>query len=124
MKLSRRAEMGSAIVSSLPGWCRSPFRKFKACSVFYFLCCIEIINEAGAITTQVVDKVKLLVQSVHRCSLFHCDLVEREFFTLDCAKKLLTERDNWSAYKAGTFAACQGAWITAAFVFEQLTRHF
>ncbi|KAJ6731845.1 C1ORF73 PROTEIN [Salix purpurea] len=122
--------------------------------------CIEIINEAGAITTQVVDKVKLLVQSVHRCSLFHwyvlvmysilmhshsmwsyvvhnkkescnpdsdlncslcSDLVEREFFTLDCAKKLLTERDNWSAYKAGTFAACQGAWITAAFVFEQLT---
>ncbi|KAJ6355155.1 hypothetical protein OIU77_005698 [Salix suchowensis] len=226
MKLSRRAEMGSAIASSLPGWCRSPFRKFKACSVFYFLwleniqtwvslfwiklglfieylvdvhegkivtrqerlsvpeifdfkgenvgislklayyvhkfsvSCIEIINEAGAITTQVVDKVKLLVQSVHRCSLFHwyvlimysilmhshsmwnyvlhnkkescnpdsdlnsslcSDLVEREFFTLDCAKKLLTERDNWSAYKAGTFAACQGAWITAAFVFEQLT---
>ena len=33
--------------------------------------CIEIINEAGAITTQVVDKVKLLVQSVHRCRLFH-----------------------------------------------------
>ena len=122
--------------------------------------CIEVINDAGAITTQVVDKVKLLVQSVHRCSLFHwhvrimysmlmhshsmwsyvvhnkkescnpgsdlnsslcSDLVEREFFTLDCAKKLLAESDNWSAYKAGTFAACQGAWITAAFVFEQLT---
>ncbi|PNS94002.1 hypothetical protein POPTR_018G118800v4 [Populus trichocarpa] len=122
--------------------------------------CVEIMNEAGAITTQLVDKVKLLVQSVHRCGLFHwyvlimysillhshsmwsyvvhnkkescnpdsnlncslCrELVEREFFTLDCAKKLLTERDNWSAYKAGTFAACQGAWITAAFVFEQLT---
>ncbi|KAG6740958.1 hypothetical protein POTOM_056430 [Populus tomentosa] len=122
--------------------------------------CIEIMNEAGAITTQLVDKVKLLVQSVHRCGLFHwyvhimysillhshsmwsyvvhnkkescnpdsnlncslcSELVEREFFTLDCAKKLLTERDNWSAYKAGTFAACQGAWITAAFVFEQLT---
>lgn len=122
--------------------------------------CVEIMNEAGAITTQLVDKVKLLVQSVHRCGLFHwyvlimysillhshsmwsyvvhnkkescnpdsnlncslcSELVEREFFTLDCAKKLLTERDNWSAYKAGTFAACQGAWITAAFVFEQLT---
>ncbi|XP_061951660.1 uncharacterized protein LOC133674521 [Populus nigra] len=122
--------------------------------------CIEIMNEAGAITTQLVDKVKLLVQSVHRCGLFHwyvlimysillhshsmwsyvvhnkkescnpdsnlncslcSELVEREFFTLDCAKKLLAERDNWSAYKAGTFAACQGAWITAAFVFEQLT---
>ncbi|CAK7324815.1 unnamed protein product [Dovyalis caffra] len=131
-----------------------------ACYVHKFLVsCIEILDEAGAITTQLVDKVKLLVFSVRHCSLFRwyalimysillhshtmwshvvrnkesCDpdsnlnsslckhLVEHELFSLECAEKMLTEGDNWSAYKVGTFAACQGAWVTAVFVFEQLT---
>lgn len=121
--------------------------------------CIENLNEVSGITTQILDKVKLLVECVCRCSLFDCyarimysillhsqimwscvvnkneeacfldrnlgdslvnHLVEQEIFTLECAKKILAGRDNWSAYKVGTFSAWQGAWVTAAFIFEQL----
>ncbi|KAA8537247.1 hypothetical protein F0562_027066 [Nyssa sinensis] len=34
---------------------------------------------------------------------------------------MLAGKDNWSAYRAGKYAACQGAWFTAAFIFGHLT---
>ncbi|KAL8507175.1 hypothetical protein ACS0TY_017905 [Phlomoides rotata] len=40
--------------------------------------------------------------------------------TLDCAKKMLGRKSYWQSYKAGKTAACQGAWSTAAFIFEEL----
>ncbi|KAG8385337.1 hypothetical protein BUALT_Bualt03G0032300 [Buddleja alternifolia] len=40
--------------------------------------------------------------------------------TVDCAKKILGSGSYWSSYKAGKTAACQGAWCTASFIFEQL----
>ncbi|WCJ41949.1 ARM repeat superfamily protein [Euphorbia peplus] len=38
--------------------------------------CIENLNEVGSMTNEILDKVKLLVESVHRCRLFesHVDL--------------------------------------------------
>lgn len=47
-------------------------------------------------------------------------LVEKETLTLGYANKMLKERYNWPAYRAGTYAACQGAWFTVAFIFGQL----
>ncbi|KAK7845973.1 integrator complex subunit 7 [Quercus suber] len=48
-------------------------------------------------------------------------LIEKEVLTLECANKMLKERYNWPAYRAGMYAACQGAWFTATFIFQQLT---
>ncbi|KAK8263621.1 hypothetical protein V6Z12_D12G053900 [Gossypium hirsutum] len=61
--------------------------------------CLQILNEAGAITTNVFDK---------------------ELATLEHACKMLSERDNWHSYKAGIYATNQGAWITATFIFAEL----
>ncbi|XP_002532144.2 uncharacterized protein LOC8271814 [Ricinus communis] len=47
-------------------------------------------------------------------------LVAHEIFSLELAEKMIIQKDNWHAYKAGTFAAYQGAWVTTAFIFEQL----
>ncbi|KAE7995896.1 hypothetical protein FH972_000659 [Carpinus fangiana] len=58
------------------------------------------------------------------CSLnknfFNYFMVEKEILTLECANKMLKEMYNWPAYRAGTYAACQGAWFTVAFIFGQL----
>ncbi|GAV69226.1 hypothetical protein CFOL_v3_12727 [Cephalotus follicularis] len=126
----------------------------------FLVTCLEHLNEAGVITIQVYDKVKLLVECVRRCNLFDyytqaiyslllhsriiwdcninkqiCDLdrnkdiflphcsVEHNIFTLECAKKMLTEKDYWYAYRAATHAACQGAWITSAYIFGQLIKN-
>lgn len=125
----------------------------------FVLSCLEILNKAGTLTNQVFDKVKLLVQSVHRCCFFDCYthiicsllldtrtiwicMINRndeavgddgnfrtclqnffdkhELFTLEFAKKMLIQGDTWPAYRAGMHAACQGAWITASFLFGQL----
>ncbi|XP_051144931.1 uncharacterized protein LOC127260917 [Andrographis paniculata] len=43
-----------------------------------------------------------------------------DVFSLDCAMEILGRKRYWSAYKVGRNAACQGAWSTAAFMFEQL----
>lgn len=45
---------------------------------------------------------------------------KRELVTLEFAKKMLIQRDTWPAYRAGMHAACQGAWVTASFLFGQL----
>ncbi|XP_065849794.1 uncharacterized protein [Euphorbia lathyris] len=121
--------------------------------------CIENLNEVGAMTNEMLDKVKLLVESVHSCRLFESDvhlkysillhsrifrgsllnendessggcgnfstslcqeLVEYEILSLELADKMLRKRDYWHAYKAGIFAAYQGAWATASFIFGQL----
>lgn len=47
-------------------------------------------------------------------------LFEHEFAIYEHAKKMLTVGDNWPAYKAGVYAASEGAWLVATFIFEQL----
>ncbi|KAK9272028.1 hypothetical protein L1049_002397 [Liquidambar formosana] len=118
----------------------------------FLVACLEILNEAGAITKQVLHKVKLMVKHVHQCSVFDWythtiyslllhfhvmwDSIENEneeSYKLDRnldmsvlvnlvepGVKRLPGNDNWSAYRAGKYAACQGAWLTASFIFEQL----
>ncbi|XP_021300167.1 uncharacterized protein LOC110428620 isoform X2 [Herrania umbratica] len=106
--------------------------------------CLQNLNEAGAITTNVFDKLKLLVELLHHGRVFDCrtrtiyslllhshlfgkiDILltkhpfKHELATVEHARKMLSERDNWHAYKAGIYAARQGAWITATFIFAQL----
>ncbi|KAL5775758.1 hypothetical protein ACOSP7_013315 [Xanthoceras sorbifolium] len=121
--------------------------------------CLLSLNEAGAITNEVFEKVKLLVECVCQCSLFDCythtiyslllhsyiiwgfmvngnedaggvdrhshifcqtDLIMHELFSLEFAHRMLIQRDNWPAYKAGIYAVCHGAWISADFIFAQL----
>ncbi|KAJ6673293.1 C1ORF73 PROTEIN [Salix viminalis] len=139
MKLSRRAEMGSGgnsfsplltrtisiiidrvilVVKPLLVLCQAGAGALQEVQSLLSLL-LSLVREHPHLGVSVLDKVRLFIE--YLVDVHEVTLVEREFFTLDCAKKLLTERDNWSAYKAGTFAACQGAWITAAFVFEQLT---
>ncbi|KAL0372869.1 UNVERIFIED_CONTAM: hypothetical protein Scaly_0968500 [Sesamum calycinum] len=62
------------------------------------------------------------LMSHHRnSSLFSLDsILQLDIFGLDCAKKMLGRNSYWCSYKAGRNAACQGAWSTAAFIFEQL----
>lgn len=125
----------------------------------FVVACLESLKEAGAITTLVFDKMKLLVESVCECNLFDCYmhtvyslllhcrviwgldlngsnesschyrhsgtplhnyLIERELDTFEFAKKMLSENNNWPAYKVGMYSACQGAWFLATFIFQQL----
>ncbi|KAM2964467.1 hypothetical protein FF2_022249 [Malus domestica] len=117
---------------------------------------LENLIEAGAISTEVFDKVKLLVELVSQSNLFGCytytlyslllhcriiwvnlahgsegscnldknsgvsHLMEHEIRTIECANRMLTENNKWPAYRVGIYAACQGAWLTATFTFEQL----
>lgn len=135
----------------------------KSKAMLYFskvvISCLENLDKAGAITTAVHNKVKLLSEHVHECSLFdsyarvinsllwhfyitcYCTWNERdknynvdrnlhisyddysikpEILALECAKLLLERKDKWWAYKAGKYAACNGAWFSAAFIFQQL----
>lgn len=50
----------------------------------------------------------------------HNILAEQEVSALECVKEVLAVKDNWRAYRAGRYAACQGAWSVAAFIFEKL----
>ncbi|KAL6992498.1 hypothetical protein U1Q18_010608 [Sarracenia purpurea var. burkii] len=134
--------------------------KLFLCMSKLVVACLENLNESGAITTQILDKVEFLVKHVQRCSLLDISmnivytfmlhssitycmmfseidkndildgklfiplqgyLIQHEIVTLECAKNLLERKDNWSAYRIGKYAACHGAWFTAAFIFEHLT---
>lgn len=46
--------------------------------------------------------------------------IEHELITLEFAKKVMEENKYWPAYKAGMYSACQGAWFTCTFIFQQL----
>ncbi|XP_057463465.1 uncharacterized protein LOC130753429 isoform X2 [Actinidia eriantha] len=133
--------------------------KLLLCVSRVAVACLENLNEAGTVTTQVLDTLECLVKHLRQCSLFNCFtytvyttllnshitycfmlneiekndnhdrnlsislrdyVVEQEILGLDCAKNMLERNDNWSAYKVGKYAACQGAWFTAAFTFEHL----
>ncbi|KAM0966752.1 hypothetical protein ACFX2C_022469 [Malus domestica] len=124
--------------------------------VKFLVAFLENLIEAGAISTEVFDKVKLLVELVSQSNLFGCytytlyslllhcriiwvnlahgsegscnldknsgvsHLMEHEIRTIECANRMLTENNKWPAYRVGIYAACQGAWLTATFTFEQL----
>ncbi|KAF8013294.1 hypothetical protein BT93_I1210 [Corymbia citriodora subsp. variegata] len=48
-------------------------------------------------------------------------LIERECFSIECAGKILADKEYWPAYIAGFYAACQGAWFTANCIFTDLS---
>ncbi|CAN1225587.1 Integrator complex subunit 7, partial [Linum grandiflorum] len=108
--------------------------------------CVENIIGLGASIDEVLANIKRLVDCVHRCSLFdsyvhalysievhsqvlwNCVvnktydiLMKHEIFTLNCAMKMLNEGNFWKLYRTAVFAAGQGAWVTAAFIFELIT---
>ncbi|KAL0409164.1 UNVERIFIED_CONTAM: hypothetical protein Sradi_1850800 [Sesamum radiatum] len=61
-----------------------------------------------------------LISHHRNSSLFSLDsILQLDRSGLDCAK-MLGRNSYWCSYKAGRNAACQGAWSTAAFIFEQL----
>ncbi|KAJ0017945.1 hypothetical protein Pint_12077 [Pistacia integerrima] len=93
----------------------------------FVVSCLESLNEVGAISNQVFDKLKLLVENEEAGGVegnshifVQNSFVEHELFTLEFAKRMLTQGDNWPAYKSGIYAACQGVWTTAKFMFGQL----
>lgn len=47
-------------------------------------------------------------------------VIQLDILTLDCAKMMLGGKSYWSSYKAGKLAVYQGAWSTAAFIFEHI----
>ncbi|KAL2537231.1 ARM repeat superfamily protein [Forsythia ovata] len=47
-------------------------------------------------------------------------IIQLDNLTLDCAKKMLGAKSYWTSYKAGKLAVYQGAWSTAAFIFEHI----
>ncbi|XVE94297.1 hypothetical protein REPUB_Repub01dG0269000 [Reevesia pubescens] len=138
-------KIGSSEILDFEGEKCKVFRSKLLFTIHRFLsACLQNLNEAGAITNNVFDKVKLLLEHLHHGMVFDCytrtiyslllhshlvgsidiflieHLFKQELATLGHAGKMLSERDNWRAYKAGVYAACQGAWITATFIFAQL----
>ncbi|KAL3651055.1 hypothetical protein CASFOL_007458 [Castilleja foliolosa] len=111
--------------------------------------CLQRLVETDAETSQVLNALKLQSENICNCgyfgshvsmsyflllhllSTFICMLHATEEsislsnqsdkFTLDCAKNIISGRNNyWYLYKIGIKAACQGAWSTCAFIFEEL----
>ncbi|XWS62332.1 hypothetical protein CRYUN_Cryun06bG0002000 [Craigia yunnanensis] len=138
-------QIGSSEILDFEGEKCKVFRSKLLFNIHRFVAaCLQNLNEAGAITTNVFDKVRLMVEHLHHGRVFDCythtiyslllhshlvgniDIFciehpfKQELATLERASKLLSEKDNWHAYKAGIYAACQGAWITATFIFTQL----
>ncbi|KAL4346378.1 hypothetical protein GQ457_17G022460 [Hibiscus cannabinus] len=136
-------QIASGEVIDFEGDMYKAFRSKLLSSIHRFVsACLQILNESGAITTGVFDKLQLLVEHLHHGRIFdyytrtiyslllHSRPVgiliehpfKQELATLEHACKMLSERDNWHAYKAGTYAASQGAWITATFIFAELIK--
>lgn len=133
--------------------------KFLICVSKIVNSILENLSEAGIISKEVLDRIELVVEQVHKSSSLDCFtrvafsfllrsyisnccvsiesekndsidgnssiaiqncLIENKRFSHDCAEVVLATKDNWSAYKLGRYAACQGSWSTAAFLFEHL----
>ncbi|GFP92553.1 integrator complex subunit 7 [Phtheirospermum japonicum] len=111
--------------------------------------CLQRPEETDVGTSQVLNALKLRSENVCNCSYFGshvsmayflllhllCTFIcmrhateesislsnQSDKFSLDCAKKIILGRNNyWYLYKTGEKAACQGAWSTCAFIFEEL----
>ncbi|KAL6543947.1 hypothetical protein OROGR_010444 [Orobanche gracilis] len=63
---------------------------------------------------------KLLSPSRNSSLSYVNPILQSDKLTSDCAKKNLGQKNYWYLYKAGKMAACQGAWSTSAFIFEEL----
>lgn len=50
----------------------------------------------------------------------HSCTVECKIDTLGFVNKILTETDNWTAYRVGAYAACQGEWLFSTAIFGKL----
>ncbi|XP_074310593.1 uncharacterized protein LOC141646613 isoform X2 [Silene latifolia] len=65
------------------------------------------------------QKSSTLTEGVGR---FPIKLLEHENIIHMCGKNMLEGGDNWSAYKAGKYAACEGVWDVANFIFDHLVK--
>ncbi|KAJ8438833.1 hypothetical protein Cgig2_023025 [Carnegiea gigantea] len=107
---------------------------------------LEILDDHGAVTYQVVCKLKELVAFVCSSCLVDCSV--HTFYALlhshvscsslcaegksgfvlgisemqihECAANMLAGGDNWYAYRAGKYAACKGVWYVAHMIFQHL----
>ncbi|KAG4914701.1 hypothetical protein JHK87_052258 [Glycine soja] len=114
------------------------------CKIYRFLVAfLENFYIVGAINTKVFSEVNILVGLVCQCSLIDCytytlyhlllhsqpicdGLVHEidETHLASCCtmfvNKVLTGTNDWTAYKVGAHAACQGEWLLATNIFRTL----
>ncbi|XP_048495276.1 uncharacterized protein LOC104908123 isoform X2 [Beta vulgaris subsp. vulgaris] len=117
---------------------------------------LEILDDYGAITNEIISKLRQLGSFVCNSIVFDCSthtffallqhylvnwslpsedhssfssqglsgspksLLDSETLIHGCAKNILAGGDNWCAYKVGRYAACQGEWYVASFIFQHL----
>lgn len=57
-----------------------------------------------------------------RCSSLSHDgsLFQHEILIIDRVKQILDKKDYWLSYKLAKYAACNGAWLVAAYIFGEL----
>lgn len=112
----------------------------------FLVALVEILDDHGAVTDQVVCKLKELVAFVCGSCLVDCSV--HTFYALlrshvsrgslcaegksgfvlgvsetqicECAGNMLAGGDNWYAYRAGKYAACEGVWYVADMIFQHL----
>ncbi|PWA63347.1 ARM repeat superfamily protein [Artemisia annua] len=111
--------------------------------------CLRTQMKDGPVSSEVQNVARLLIENVRACSYFNCYvqtvyylllhphtswneldrdlitsdhayLIKNEILALENAKKSMAVKEYWSSYKTGKYAAFQGAWFTAAFIFGEL----
>ncbi|KAI3516902.1 hypothetical protein L1887_16044 [Cichorium endivia] len=115
--------------------------KLVVCTSKVVNVCLKNLVKSGPLSSQIQNVVKLLIEEVcgssyldyhvhiiyylllHPYTSYNLDessyLIKNEILALEKAKELI-KKDNWSAYKIGKYAACQGAWFVSAFIFGEL----
>ncbi|KAJ4979169.1 hypothetical protein NE237_009949 [Protea cynaroides] len=129
--------------------CSSFISMVGPCLYRFAVACLEVLDEACAMSVEVLGNVKPLLQSklmnhgIHSVYplLLHYHVmwnsltynldkdlishnnywIEHERLALEFAKEMITRNDTWSAYKSGKYAACHGAWFASVFTFRTLT---
>lgn len=107
--------------------------------------CLQNLGDTDVETSQVMDMLKLQAENVCHCRyidsytsvtyflILHLmslnrqpslssirSILQLDKSTMDCVTTMLESKSYWHSYKAGKTAACQGAWSTATFIFEEL----
>nr|GEW21222.1 ARM repeat superfamily protein [Tanacetum cinerariifolium] len=126
------------------GWSKLVLRVSKVMDL-----CLRTQMKDGPLSSEVHNVARRLIENVGVCSYFNCYvhsvyhlllhpytscneldrdlitsdhayLIKNEILALENAKKSMAVKEYWSSYKTGKYAAFQGAWFTAAFIFGEL----
>ncbi|XP_028758645.1 uncharacterized protein LOC114717600 [Neltuma alba] len=129
------------------------------CQVYRFLVSfLETLRKIGAIDTEVMSRVQILVEFLCHCGLLDCytctlyclllhsqhiwgGLLQQDngiryhynlsiyphscpvnckVDTVEFVNRILTDIDNWTAYRIGIYAACQGELLLSSSIFSKL----